>query len=435
MGNPQAVFTKRYHPTVTEYEPACNRFDVNTPDRTYSVLPNNGCATISFYPFAIDLKSNLTRIYTVRGSAERVRVVIPRLANAETHKLVPNTVADVGLSVRVDYGDEACMTPNKKYLVLDATRTGITSSPMTAITKCLLKTGESIILSTSAIRFLAPSNKQFHAVATSLFGTQDELVQAMEDSVNNSTLTTLPANALEELVILEIETTNTEVVALMCIWARQSVAEAPHIACAYTITSVLITKPLRMNPSIAQQLVNKGLNPSDSPITAIMTLSHLPQASTNRVSYNIPKILKEAEAATRYIASLGNNFVVDWEGSALYVMFDTFEILKGYDVPRWFFIAVIAAMVVCFILWFGTETLLNARYRESLYVAVSKELVGGKHAKPRLHRFNPRTLLFDGQYPLVASTSQIDTMGVDSEADRPFDEKTPIDTLPQHFIH
>ncbi|KAF9201790.1 hypothetical protein BGZ59_002520, partial [Podila verticillata] len=94
----------------------------------------------------------------------------------------------------------------------------------------------------------------FHSVATSIFGTQNELVLSMQDSINNSTLTTLPANELETLTIMEVKVAGTEILALMCVWARQSIAEVPHIACVYTITSALITKPQSMDPDISRRL-------------------------------------------------------------------------------------------------------------------------------------------------------------------------------------
>ncbi|KAF9290774.1 hypothetical protein BGZ74_000461 [Mortierella antarctica] len=323
-------------------------------------------------------------MYTVRGSKSRVKVVIPTQDSADSHKLMPNMVSDVGMASRVDYDDEACLIPNFSYTLLDASR------------------------AVSTIRFLVPSNEMFHSVATSIFGTQNELVQSMQDSVNNSTLTTLPADELEKLAIMEFKMTGTEVAALLCVWARQSIAEVPHIACVYAIASALITKPQSMDPDISRRLVNKGLNPTWTNITTIAALSYLPRVSKNSVSFDIPKILNESAAVTRYFASLGNNFIVDWEGSMLYVVFDTVEILKGYEIPRWLFISVIGVMVACFVFWVATEFLVEARYRESLYMTVSRELIGGRDgAKPRLHRFDPKTLEFEGQSRLVVFTSSL----------------------------
>ncbi|KAF9306134.1 hypothetical protein BGZ74_007481 [Mortierella antarctica] len=236
--------------------------------------------------------------------------------------------------------------------IFDANHAGMTSSPKTALTKCLLTSGESVILSTSAIRFIVPSREMFRSVATSIFGMQDELVLGMEDSVNNSTLTTLPANVLEELTVMEVKVIGTEVAAL--------------------------SQP--MNPDVARRLVNKGLNPSWTNVTITMVLSYLPRVSNDDLSFAIPKILNASAEAVDYFASLGNNFVLDWEGSMLYVAFDTIEILKGYEIPRWLFFSMIGVMV----------------------------LTAGKDgAKPRLHSFDPKTLKFkfEGRRRLIVSTS------------------------------
>ncbi|KAF9385264.1 hypothetical protein CPB97_004967 [Podila verticillata] len=403
---PRAVSTKRYRPRFSRYELACDRFDFRAPNRTFLVLPNNGCAFMTLSTSNILMDSDLSRMYIVRGSEGRVKVVIPVLTVPEYHKLLPNMVADILAISRVDYLDEMCLTTNNNYVTFDANHAGMTSTPKTTLTKCLLTSGESVILSTSAIHFSVPSREIFHSVATSIFGMQDELVLGMEDSVNNSTLTTLPANELEELTVMEVKVIGTEVAALICVWARQTLAEVPHITCAYTITNALIIKPQPMNPDVAQRLVNRGLNPTWTNITITMVLYHLPRVSNSTLSFAIPNILNASAAAADYFASLGNNFVLDWEGSMLYVVFDTVEILKGYEIPRWLFFSMIGVMVVCLFFWVATEFLVGARHRYSLYMMVSKELTAGKDgAKPRLHRFDPKTLKFEGRHRLIISTT------------------------------
>ncbi|KAG0343378.1 hypothetical protein BG005_002475 [Podila minutissima] len=404
---PRAVSTKRYRPRVSEYELACDRFDFRTPNRTFLVLPNDGCAFITFTPNNF-VRSDLSRMYTVRGPKGRVKVVIPALTFPEYHQLLPNMVADFTVVSRVDYLDEKCLTPNTIIAMHDANHAGMTSFPKTALTKCLLTSGESVILSTSAIRFTVPSREMFHSVATSIFGMQNELVLGMEDSVNNSTLTTLPANVLEELTVMEVKVIGTEVAALVCVWTRQTLTEVPHITCAYTVTNALIIKSQPIKPDVARRLVNKGLNPSWTNVTITMVLSHLPRASNDDLSFAIPKILNASAEAVDYFASLGNNFVLDWEGSMLYVAFDTIEILKGYEIPRWLFFSMIGVMVVCLFFWIATNLLVDARHRHSLYMTVSRELTAGKDgAKPRLHSFDPKTLKFkfEGRRRLIVSTS------------------------------
>ncbi|KAI9236192.1 MAG: hypothetical protein BYD32DRAFT_419446 [Podila humilis] len=406
MAIPRAVPTKRYRPKVSSYELVCDRFDIYAPNRKILVLPNDGCASIALLSLDIDVSSDLSRMYTAPRSNGRVKVVIPALAG-KFHKNKPEAVQELLIAPRVQHDGEECLTLNAGVTIADADRARITSSPTIVLTRCQLKSGKSITISSSSIKFLSPSNEMFHSIATSIFGTQNELVLAMQDSANNSTLTTLPANEFEEVMVLEVKVTSNGVVALVCQWTRQSIAEVPHIACIYSISSVYITKPQPIDPNIAQRLVNKGLNPPWTNLTAAATLSYLPLASKDKVSFDIPKILDDSVAVARYFASIGNNFVVDWEGSMVYIFFDTVEIVKGYEIPLGLFISIVGVMVACCVYLVATEFTLDARYRESLYMTISRELLGGRDgARPRLHRFHPKTLEFEGQRRLIVPTSQ-----------------------------
>ncbi|KAG0226371.1 hypothetical protein BGW42_003672 [Actinomortierella wolfii] len=311
-------------------------------------------------------------------------------------------VEDVRAIVRVDYSGNRCSITGASTAAFNTLRAGISSSPKTTLTKCLVPTGESIIVSTSIIRFMVPNKDMFYSISTSNFGTQDELVNGMQASVDNTTLTTLPADALEELTIIEAKVVDTEAAALVCSWSRYSIAEVPHIVCEYTVTNVFVIKPPPMSSEIAQRLFNKGLNPIRTNITATMVLRHPPRVSENTVSFNVSKIIEESAAATRYFASLGNNFIVDWAGSMLYIIFDTVETAKGYEYPTLLFYFLIGVIIICIIFCILSKRFVDGIYWDSLYITVSKEITGGVDGtKPRLHQFNPKTLVFDGKYHLV----------------------------------
>ncbi|KAF9090251.1 hypothetical protein BGX29_011573 [Mortierella sp. GBA35] len=151
----------------------------------------------------------------------------------------------------------------------------------------------------------------------------------MEESVNNGTLSNLPVDRQEQAIVMEVKVSGTKVTALLSMGSRQEVGEVPHIACAYTITSALIVKSRPLNPDIAYRLANKGLNPKDSDITAMMILYHLPFVSKAKPSFPISKILNASSVATDYLASLGPNFILDWDEAMLYIAFDTVDIING----------------------------------------------------------------------------------------------------------
>ncbi|KAG0331204.1 hypothetical protein BG004_001773 [Podila humilis] len=406
MGIPHPVPAKRYLPKISSYEPACDQFDIYAPNKPFLVVPNDGCASVSLLPVQM-LSEDLSRMYSVAGSSGRVKVVIPAKASEDSHKLKPNTVMELQVASRVEHDREICLTADTRLNLVEASHTGITSSPTIVLTKCLLKSGKSVVISMSSIRFVAPSSGMFHSVATSIFGIHDELVLAMQGSANNSTLTTLPANDFEVVLVMEVKATSTGTRALLCQWTRQSIAEVPHIVCVYSITTVVITKPMPMDTKISSRLINKGLNPSWSNATTLVTLSYLPQATKDKILFDVPKILDESTAVAHYFASIGGNFVMDWEGSMLYTFFDTFDIVKGYKVPLWLFIFIIGIQVVCFCYLIAIEFKLDVRCRESLYMTLSRELSLRGHQddttttttwKPRMHRFNPKTLEFEHRF-------------------------------------
>ncbi|KAF9578153.1 hypothetical protein BGW38_006200, partial [Lunasporangiospora selenospora] len=160
--------------------------------------------------------------------------------------------------------------------------------------------------------------------------------------------------------------------------------------------------PQPMIPDVERRLVNKGLNPTWTNVTTTIALTHNPQVSKETLLFDIPKILNASAVATHYFASLGNNFILDWEGSMLHVVFDTSEILNGYEIPRWLFFSIIGVMAICLSFLAATRFLVDARFRNSLYMTVSKELSGGENdTEPRLHRFDPETLKFEGRRGLV----------------------------------
>ncbi|KAG0200168.1 hypothetical protein BGX33_011169 [Mortierella sp. NVP41] len=354
---PQTSPTKLYFPRLSEYELACDQLDVGALTSGPLFLPNDGCAAITFIP--------------------------------------------------------ACETYNYNYQAILATKIGLTSSPTTVLTKCLLTSGEMVSLSTSVVRFSVPSREMFHSVASSIFGDQDEVVLGMEESVNNGTLSNLPVDRQEQAIVMEVKVSGTKVTALLSMGSRQEVGEVPHIACAYTITSALIVKSRPLNPDIAYRLANKGLNPKDSDITAMMILYHLPFVSKAKPSFPISKILNASSVATDYLASLGPNFILDWDEAMLYIAFDTVDIINGYDFPRWLFYTIIGTMVVCLVFWIATEACLEGRYTRSLYWLVSKKLADPQGpVVSRLHRFNTRKLEFEGRRILSRAPEASDEASV-----------------------
>ncbi|KAF8949543.1 hypothetical protein BGZ52_005658 [Haplosporangium bisporale] len=394
--NPRASPTKRYQPRVSDYEVACDRLNVRVFNGSL-FLPNDGCATFDIYP-PISFNVNTTTSYILQTSKGRAKAVLP--SRTEVNSTTPGMLSDIPLFTRVKYEDQYyCSTINTLFSFFNVTRVAFTVSPSTVLTKCQLLSGHMVSLSTTAIRFAVPNRQMFHSIATSIFGDQDELVSAMHESVNNGTLTDFLADELERMVVMEVKIVGTQATALICVGSKQPGSVVAQINCAYTIANTLITKPRPLNPDIAQIVSNKNLS-TDFPMAGVMmTLTHLPLVSESTSSYALSKIFNASAVAVTYLANLGQNVIMDWDSSTMYIAYDTVDLVEGYDVPGCVFFLMCAAMIVCFLFWATTEWCVEDRYTRSLYWLVSKSLAPtkGNGHPPLLYPFDPETLEFDGR--------------------------------------
>ncbi|KAK3842350.1 MAG: hypothetical protein J3R72DRAFT_490760 [Linnemannia gamsii] len=395
---------------------------------------SDSCATVNFSPNSAG-DSYIPNSTIVEISPGRGKVVYTTRYPDIMRKL---TVLDISVYTHVVYRDSLCGTFNANFNLIDTTKAGLTSSPKTVSTKCLLASGEVVSLSTTVIRFTVPSREMSSSVATSIFGDQNELVSGLQDSVNNNTLTDLPADDVQvQRTVMEVKISGNEITTLICVRSRHDVTEVPHIICGYTITSSLILKAQPMDPDISGLLTNKGLNPAITNTTIIMALHHLPSISPGKPPvFSIPKVLNASWAASDYLASLGQSFVVDWDESMLYIAFDSIDILKGYELPGWLFYAMIGVMVLCLFFWAATKFWVDDLYQQSLYFAVSKELIDGEADAPRLHRFSPAELEFEDRPPVLcegeaqASSRELPVI----KAIKALREAPLICTKPRYFV-
>ncbi|KAG0366318.1 hypothetical protein BGX24_003766, partial [Mortierella sp. AD032] len=387
--NPRASPTKRYRPRISDYEVACDRLDVRINEALF--LPNDGCATFTIYP-ATSLNFSTTTSYILQTSKGRAKAVLPLRAY---EPMLPGMVAEISLLTRVKYKDQyPCSISDANTGLLSATRVAFTASPTTVLAKCQLLSGQLVIVSTTTIRFAVPNRQMFHSIATSIFGDQNELVSAMYDSVNNGALTDFLADDWARMVIVEVKVVGAQLTALICVGSKQPGNTVPNIMCAYTISNTLITKPRPLDPDIAQMMSKKNLTTDSSLISTMMTLNHVPLVSENTPSYAVSKILNASSVVVTYVAYLGQNFIMDWDSSTMYIAYDTVDIVEGYDVPEWVFFLMVAVMIACFLFWAATESWVEDRYKRSLYWLVAKSLTppDGNDVLPLLHRFDPESL-------------------------------------------
>ncbi|KAG0065709.1 hypothetical protein BGZ90_001686, partial [Linnemannia elongata] len=382
---------------------ACDQLNFKVVGRTGNdslVLPNAGCATLTIFPPS-SMDINLTGSYIVQESKSRAKMVIP--GTNSIYNLPTGIVAENELTVRLKVSDkDYCVTRDKNSRPTFATKSGLSSPPSTVVTRCQLLSGEMVNLAVSGIRFNVPDPKEFHDITTSLFGTQDELMTSMEASVNNGTLISQSTDRSAQVLVMEVKVMGTEVSALMCVGTKLD--GVPRIVCVYGVAHSKITKTRPSNPDITQLFLENG-NLSVTPHASIMmSLSHLPSVTVGieKPTFAISKILKSSSIAADYFASLGQDYILYWEGSMLYIAYDTVEVIKGYEIPAGLFYLLIGVMVVCFLFCAVTEYWVEGQYKRSLYWQVAQSLATSQNkASPQLLvsiRSNS-SLMTDGSYP------------------------------------
>lgn len=404
---PRASPTKRYRPRLSDYESVCDQLNfevMGNPGNDSLVLPNAaGCATLTIGS-PLTMVTNLTGSYIVQESKNRAKIVIPGTDKIEVQD---GAVAEVSLITRLKVSNQiSCVTQDKIPGVIIGTKNGLSSPPLTMVTRCQLLSGEMVNLATSGIRFSVSEPKNFHSIATSLFGTQDELVTSMETSVNAGTLFSQSMDRLAQVLVMEVKIMGTEVSTLMCVGSKND--GEPRLACLYAVVHSTITKSRPLNPDITQLFPKNGISSVLKTGSVMMSLSHLPTFGMDKPTYAIPKILKSSSITAAYFASLGQNYILDWEGSMLYIAYDTVEVIKGYEIPAGLFYLLIGVMVVCLLFCAATEYFLEGQYKRSLYWQVAQALAPpqGK-ASPRLHRFDIEQLKFEGRRIVFTEVPQM----------------------------
>ncbi|KAF9573570.1 hypothetical protein EC968_008325 [Mortierella alpina] len=157
--------------------------------------------------------------------------------------------------------------------------------------------------------------------------------------------------------------------------------------CSYTAAAVVLTKPQSMLPEISARRAGKPYAPFGR-FTVDILAEHLPltnNASVNQPRYATTSILSTPKDAATYFASLGQNFYIDWAERKILLIFDTMDPLKGYEIPLWLFVTVIASMASSLAFVLVVEFSLEDKFKRSLHWMLSKELEPSK--APMLRTF------------------------------------------------
>ncbi|OAQ23528.1 hypothetical protein K457DRAFT_130471 [Linnemannia elongata AG-77] len=382
---PDAAAGRIYIPQTYEYEIGCNQaailaLDYKTPQLR---LRDNGCMEV-FYFFQFPGRELLFANATViKRLGDRWSITVPI---TDIRWLYEISVAAIlhnnstSLSTTSSFGRQ-----NWVYL-----QDGITSLPETITSKGVSPTGETLVLSISNIPFSSSTVQRFRNVSTAAFDNYNDLFQAMEVSINNATLRSKTNMFTEARVV------NSTIETLVCYSSN-----LPGLMCAYNIISIVSVKQQPLNSIIAEARQGRPL-PQNPDLTIAMRIRHtITTVNGTRQSISLSTMKNATSAAAYYLASLGQNFYMDWNASELYIIYDIRDTQSGLEIPFWLILCIAVTMMVCLGMWASTEYFMDGRYTSSLHTNIAMQLAARlKSSAPLLMRSKVDPLEFE-EIPIV----------------------------------
>jgi hypothetical protein len=273
---------------------------------------------------------------------------------------------------------------------------GLTSAPETNVIKCLLPDGSIQVLATSSIRFISSSIKSFRNTTATFLNEQDDLVQAMENSMDAFSQHLIPQLFVET----NIKENTMDILACYTGFSNLTGTWAPM--CRYSAVNAILVSQQVMNPVISQ--IRKGAKYNETFIYSLgATFDHY-VAVKNGVQEKVSfvSIKQKTAEISSYLASLGQNAQMDWTNNQFIVIYDVYDILDGFDVPVWLIIVYCILVVICFCLFVYSRFLLRGFYG-SLYYAISQQLAKreDEYKAPFLMKFDTVDKKFHG-FPVVS---------------------------------
>ncbi|KAF9342578.1 hypothetical protein BGX26_007249 [Mortierella sp. AD094] len=394
---PDIVSGRVYTPQRSEYEIGCNQAAIMAQDNsTQRFLLHDGCMVIDFALIVSDnqLFANTT---VINRSNDRWSLVTPIIAPQYLPEIDVFALAFANNSTLL-----ATITSSGELLTYP--KDGITSLSQTVTSKGVSPTGETLVPSISNIPFCTSTVLRFRNVSTAIFDNYDDLFHAMEGSVNNATFRS------KTNLFVEVRIVNSTIEALGCYSSN-----LPGLMCAYTIISTILIKQQDLNPIIVEARQGRPLSLGPD-LTILITIRHIiAKVNGTRQSISLSTMKNATSAATHYLASLGQNFLMDWNASQLYIIYDTTDTQRGMEIPFWLMLCIAVTMVTCLGLWAVTEYFMNGRYTSSLHKNIAMELGAQvKSSAPMVMRSQVDPLEFE-EVPIVFRDIQ---HGVDTRNSR-----------------
>ncbi|KAG0375889.1 hypothetical protein BGX24_008550 [Mortierella sp. AD032] len=432
--NPNSVLRTRYTPRTYDYGIAC--------DET-AVLFGSSLENFLGYPREIKCKAHIIIL------SNKTYIWDPQTAFGDI--ITPNTILIAAPVVYVDgesffemprpyfwgsYEKNSCFqSPGFDFgLALKIRpKNGLTSPPMTDITKCQFGSNESTVMSATYFHFAVNHLSDFNNVATSIFYDDSAtfpLLQSMSVAINNGTFSNATTNRTMVMLIM----ISTTVDVLVCI---STLLNAPStdtgLLCTYMATTVIVVKPQVWDPIMAAHL-NRTSAPSvklnDRISVLDFTVYHSPKPSgpqDTSAMYSAAHLRQASADAAQYLASLGHNVFVDdkkgTESEGLYILYDTVELQDSFEVPTVPLVVVVVITAICAVAWGLSEVCYKTAHNGSLYRVIYEQIKLKDETTPMIMDWTPTPLAFDGHrvFPnqdeqLILSTEDTSEDALDNES-------------------
>ncbi|KAF9982163.1 hypothetical protein BGZ75_006458 [Mortierella antarctica] len=402
----EALPGRRYTPRKFGYEVACDSISVAVRPNSSDILPQEvgGCSAVLFsigsYFFdwdpetAINIRTGPNQ-YTIVATVkfeERIALFEPQAPSVFFYEYV----CAVSPSISGDNVRNFRRFPDS----------GMTSLPRTSLYKCQYPSGALNVVAQTRMNFAIRGLAEYDNITTTIFddSRQLPLLATMGAFAKNGTFSRPKINST--MVALTMASTNVHF--FRCHSVRSADFEVIGLLCSYIVLEAIMTKPQPEDPTIAADLTGRPVLAANESVNQnAVWVDHFNMNIASSIpTFSVSSLLNATLSGAQYFASLGQNFVMDWEKGQLYVLFDTVDIKDGQEFSTGLFAALVVVMVLCAGLWAFTERTLKGIYTGSLYK------LAYTRSKPRMEKPAPM-LMSCAHDPLAFERVPIDEILVD----------------------
>ncbi|KAF9119128.1 hypothetical protein BGW39_000540 [Mortierella sp. 14UC] len=234
----------------------------------------------------------------------------------------------------------------------------------------------------------------FANVTSAIFDDTTELplLDIMDTLTRNGTFASLTNNAT--MVILT-DTSGAMVHYLSCVSRWVIKGSDLSLLCQYIVVDAFSTAAHPGDPAIAAIVRNKPVSSFNNDMSkTVMRHFASSSTSTGMTVYSVSNILNATSAATRYLASLGPNLVMDVVDQKLTILYDTIVIQSVTEIPTALFWVMVAVMTVCVLLIAYSMIKIDTIHSGTLYMVLYEKLAQTNETALMNCSFEP--LAFDG---------------------------------------